>query len=166
MRSDILGFNAPIEQVRGLYFYADPHYSILSLKITDANLADRIYTFLLTLKPEIQHPELESILKQLCELTGKPYEQTVPEVDTAMSDIAETAPGAFVVSDDSWEPITPDIKKTAGKVRFSAKSRLLNENCSMKIDESLINFDQGIFMKVKPWLIWGELFGKIITGKI
>ena len=42
MRSDILGFNAPIRQEGGLYFYSDPGYSILSLRITDAGLAEQI----------------------------------------------------------------------------------------------------------------------------
>jgi hypothetical protein len=75
MRSDILGFNAPIEQENGLYFYADPQYSILTLKITDAGLAERILGFLTGLRTEIQHPELEAILEQLCQLTNKKYEK-------------------------------------------------------------------------------------------
>jgi hypothetical protein len=54
MRSDILGFNAPIEQYKGLYFYSDPHYSILNLSITDAELADKIYNFLIRLRGEIK----------------------------------------------------------------------------------------------------------------
>ena len=77
LKSDILGFNAPIEQDKGLYFYSDPQFSILSLKITDAGLADRIYDFLIGLRTEIQHPELESILKQLCSLANKTYEEPV-----------------------------------------------------------------------------------------
>ena len=77
LKSDILGFNAPIEQEKGLYFYSDPQFSILTLKITDAGLADKIFTFLIHLRNDIQHPELESILEQLCKLTNKKYEQPV-----------------------------------------------------------------------------------------
>jgi len=75
MRSDILGFNAPIMQEKSLYFYSDPHFSILNLRITDAGLADKIYLFLISLRNETKHPELENILEQLCDLTKRSYEE-------------------------------------------------------------------------------------------
>jgi hypothetical protein len=84
MKSDILGFNAPIEQEKGLYFYSDPKFSILSLRITDAGLAERIMIFLTGLRNEIQHPELEFILEQLSELTGKSHEKYVHMIDSDM----------------------------------------------------------------------------------
>jgi len=81
LRSDILGFNAPIKQERGLYFYSDPSYSILNLRITDASLADKIYFFLISLRTEKKHPELVIILEQLCRLTKREYEEPVIEKD-------------------------------------------------------------------------------------
>src|SRR5512137_855769 len=39
MRSDILGYNAPIKQQSGLYYYSDPLYSIINVSITDSGLA-------------------------------------------------------------------------------------------------------------------------------
>jgi len=77
MRSDILGFNAPIEQEKGMYYYSDPQYSILNLRITDAGLADKIYLFLLGLRTETKHPELENILEQLCMLTKRDYVEPI-----------------------------------------------------------------------------------------
>jgi hypothetical protein len=71
MRSDILGFNAPIEQKRGLYFYADPYYSIMTISISDAGLAMQIISLLQELRNEVKHPELETILERLKEMTGK-----------------------------------------------------------------------------------------------
>ena len=38
MKGDILGFNAPIVQEKGLYFYSDSQYSILSIKITTCSI--------------------------------------------------------------------------------------------------------------------------------
>lgn len=70
MRSDILGFNAPIEQEKGLYFYSDPDYSIMSISITDSGLATQIINLLLELKMTINHPELEIILRKLRQMTG------------------------------------------------------------------------------------------------
>ncbi len=71
MRSDILGFNAPIAQKKGLYYYSDPGYSIMSISITDSGLAAKIINLLLHVRSTFQHPELETILGRLMELTGR-----------------------------------------------------------------------------------------------
>jgi len=73
MRSDILGFNAPIKQEGGLYFYSDPGYSILSLRITDAGLAEQVLSLLMKMRDKVSHPELEIILEKLCGLLDKEY---------------------------------------------------------------------------------------------
>jgi hypothetical protein len=115
MRSDILGFNAPIEQEKGLYYYSDPQFSILNLRITDSGLADKIYFFLLDLRNETKHPELEGILEQLCLLTKREYEE--PVVDklpkskrVGRMDIRfRIAPGPQVESLEKPAPIESDI---------------------------------------------------------
>ena len=71
MRSDILGYNAPIEQQKGLYYYSDPGYSIMTISLTDSALIERIIQFLSEIKPEITHPELEIILDKLKELKSR-----------------------------------------------------------------------------------------------
>jgi len=70
MRSDILGFNAPIEQNKGFYFYSDPAYSIMSVSITDSGLASQIINLLSELRTTVKHPELDIILEKLRHLTG------------------------------------------------------------------------------------------------
>ena len=80
MRSDILGFNAPIRQEGGLYFYSDPSYSILSLSITDAGLAEQILGLLMKLRDKANHPEMEIIVEKLCRLLYKEYEPVCEKV--------------------------------------------------------------------------------------
>jgi hypothetical protein len=65
MRSDILGFNAPIVQVKGYYFYSDPSYSIWNISITDSDLIEHILSFLQSIRSELNHPELENIIEKL-----------------------------------------------------------------------------------------------------
>jgi hypothetical protein len=77
MRSDILGFNAPIDQNKGLYFYSDPGYSILSVSINDSGLATQIINLLLEIKMTVNHPELENILERLRNMTGMKDEPQV-----------------------------------------------------------------------------------------
>jgi hypothetical protein len=59
MRSEILGFSAPIIQKDGLYFYSDPYYSIMTISFTDSGLIDQIIRILTDLRSTNQHPELE-----------------------------------------------------------------------------------------------------------
>lgn len=70
MKSDILGYNAPIAQKDGFYYYSDPHYSIMSINITDSGLASQIISLLTELKTKVSHPELETILEKLMGLKG------------------------------------------------------------------------------------------------
>jgi predicted DNA-binding transcriptional regulator YafY len=74
MRSDILGYNAPIAQQKGLYYYSDKGYSIMTISFTDSGLVERIIRFLGEIKPEIAHPELEIIMEKLKMLRTSPNE--------------------------------------------------------------------------------------------
>ena len=98
MRSDILGFNAPIKQEAGFYFYSDPGYSILSLSITDEGLAVQILELLMKLRGKANHPEMEIIIGRLCRLTGRQYEPeekiTVRESRKEMAVLADKLPEA------------------------------------------------------------------------
>jgi hypothetical protein len=75
MRSDILGFNAPIESGDGTYYYTDSSYSIFNVRVSDDKLLGRILELLLEIRSEISHPELEKMIERLSGLiplrTGK-----------------------------------------------------------------------------------------------
>jgi hypothetical protein len=73
MRSDILGFNAPIKQEGGLYFYSDPQFSICNLRINTPKIANAIYLVIMNLRPDSIDPELETIIEELCRLTKRKY---------------------------------------------------------------------------------------------
>ncbi len=81
MRSEMLGYNAPIVQERGLYFYSDPDYSIMSIRLTDAGLVERIIVLLGDIRNEVNHPELELILEKLRQLHPYPPSPTKSAVD-------------------------------------------------------------------------------------
>jgi len=98
MRSDILGFNAPIKQEAGFYYYSDPEYSILSLRITDEGLAVQILELLMKLRGMANHPEMEIIIERLCRLTGRENESaegiTIGESREERAVFAEELPEA------------------------------------------------------------------------
>jgi hypothetical protein len=74
LRSDILGFNAPIEQKDGLYYYSDPKYTALTINITDPGLLEMIIKSLLRISKDVKHPELEIILQKLRSLAPLSFE--------------------------------------------------------------------------------------------
>jgi hypothetical protein len=86
MRSDILGYNAPISQQKGLYFYSDKNYSIMTISFTDSGLVERIIRFLDEIKTEIAHPELEIILEKLNILKIGNFEEA-NQIEEIQSDI-------------------------------------------------------------------------------
>ena len=79
MRSDMLGFNAPIVQKDGLYFYSDPKYTILSVGITDPGIMDAVIKSLIRIRREVKHPELEVVLKKLKALSPESFEIEILE---------------------------------------------------------------------------------------
>jgi hypothetical protein len=79
MRSEILGYNAPIEQKKGFYYYSDPDYSIMTISLTDSSLVERIIRFLDEIKPKVAHPELEIILEKLNNLRINGLKEEQPE---------------------------------------------------------------------------------------
>lgn len=80
MRSEILGFNAPIRQKDGLYYYDDPYYSILSISFTDSGLLKKILEMLMRIRQEVSHPELEILIEKLLGQSGiKPFAETMEQ---------------------------------------------------------------------------------------
>ena len=65
MRSDILGFNAPIAQLDGNYYYEDRTYSIFNVSIKESELLIRVLNFILELQADIDHPKMEEIINTI-----------------------------------------------------------------------------------------------------
>jgi hypothetical protein len=161
MKSDMLGFNAPIEQEKGLYFYSDPQYSILTLKITDAELADRILDFLVGLRTEIQHPELESILKLLSSLTGRKYEK--PPVKEVIKAEERPEPGQQRPYDVEYLKkllLNVDIQRLKEEPDVLSRSEIRQVLPKLK-EPSSDSFKAPIQKKIE--LSWGDVFEKIMA---
>jgi len=116
MRSEMLGFNAPIKQRNGLYYYSDPSYSIFQVSITKKRLLKKVLEFLLEIRTEIDHPELEIMIEQLAQII--PSVEVAPvtkPVSREVREEEEEIPEEEVVLKDkliSYIP-APEIKPTA-----------------------------------------------------
>lgn len=101
MRSEILGFSAPIKQKGGLYFYDDPHYSIMSVSFSDSGLILKVIKLLSDLRKEVNHPELEIILEKLNSISVRelPYETLEESIDYNAGLPKTKVPGRKKLSD-------------------------------------------------------------------
>jgi hypothetical protein len=147
LRSDILGFNAPIEQVKGLYFYSDPQFSIMSVSITDSGLAEKIFDFLIRLRPELRHPELEIILSKLSELTGR---------STNQSDL---------ISDHDMTSVREEIEPPALSRKCGSGPKPKDEPLAAPLFEKMqTSMPDAFKFSVSSALNWEEIYKGLIQG--
>ena len=121
MRSNILGFNAPIKQRNGLYYYADPSYSIFQASAVKKKLLKRILALLLELRAELNHPELEILIGKLSEIIPPDKATGVP-VPGVLEELKEEKVEEELLEDNLMEYMpSADFRPSA--VRGSEKRR-------------------------------------------
>jgi len=81
MRSDILGFEAPIEVQDGKYFYSDPDYSIFQSGIREMELLKEIYREMHHWWEMEKNPRLEGLLRKLAGVTGEIFRTEEEEME-------------------------------------------------------------------------------------
>ena len=145
MRSDILGYNAPIKQQNGLYYYSDPFYSIMTISLTDSALIDRIIRFLDEIKREVTHPEIEIIHDKLLNLKVRCYTK---EEESETTDDHSVLPDLqkYINAGESLKKIKKSVKvKPSGEIRYS-----IDEACEPMVS---VQYATG-----KPYLLtWGDI---------
>lgn len=146
MRSEILGYNAPIAQERGMYFYSDPAYSIMNIRLTDAGLALQIIRLLEDLRREVNHPELEQVLEKLKQLQPEGMAQEAPAKSIP-------APGSRQISVEEACEEPETIRKEDGAVRRKMSQIHFNFEISECIHDEA--FDAGE-------LTWGAVM-RVLT---
>jgi hydroxymethylpyrimidine pyrophosphatase-like HAD family hydrolase len=72
MRSDILGFNAPIMVENGKYIYSDIDYSIFTIQIKEIDLLKEILKLLLEEKKNIVNKDVNILLLKISKIVGEP----------------------------------------------------------------------------------------------
>lgn len=72
MRSDILGFNAPIIVNNGIYSYSDNNFSIFQQEIKQDDLLEKILIMLIDERPNIKNLRVDVHISALSKLLNKP----------------------------------------------------------------------------------------------
>lgn len=152
MRSDILDFNAPIKQEGGLYFYSDPGYSILSIHITDAGLAEQIFMLLMKLRDKVSHPEMEVILRKLCGLLDRKYEPVF--VKKARIELRERE-----IRADKMPALREDVKY---ELEDNVEIKRVIVPGNVHASRSSRGFD---YMRDWRELLWGDILMAVVSGR-
>jgi len=148
MRSDILGFNAPIKQEKGLYYYDDPHYSIMSIGITDLALVERIIKMLLDIRDEVKHPELEIVLQRLLKIS--------PEAGIRVEETNLLA-GMTHLHDIEEEPKEKLKKKDIAPRKAPVAKSILSQPSAPEESDLLFSMPGAGPITI----LWGDLLGTI-----
>ena len=111
MRSDILGFSAPIVQQEGNYYYEDPDYSIFNVSIQEGDLLKRVLEFMLDIRSEVKHPDMDKIIERISEALPQisSTEEAGPEYDDLKKDTSFlSAPAPMKKSKDFGKSLKLD----------------------------------------------------------
>ena len=122
LRSSILGFNAPIKNSFGKYYYTRPDYSIFNKSISSINILKRVYTFLLLVRDDMENDKLDALLVEIGELLyDEKYLVTESEEDSLKDlSIKDSPMRAFKVKEKRQGP--PVSKKIAALKTSSLKT--------------------------------------------
>jgi len=147
MRSNILGFNAPIEFEDGKYIYTDKDYSIFKTPVTETKLLRDILKMLINERKGIADFEIDKLLKRISLIVGEPLPRKIEK------DIANRA---YIESE------APRVLYSIGPSKTESQfiDELVNENKSI-IKRDSITIKQHRLMSIKqedePLLMWDEI---------
>ncbi len=119
MRGDTLGYNAPIKQYKGLYYYDDPYYSINNVNFENSALILKIIGVLHKVRKQVENPELDQLLEKLAALSGKSLTQWDLSDETFESNI----PFGFQVITERMPRIPSRIREEMAKQKPEKRLR-------------------------------------------
>jgi hypothetical protein len=71
MKSDMLGFNAPINVEGGYYYYKERGYSIFNSTINEKEILKQVYHILLDVRDTINGKDFLNVLSEMAGMTGE-----------------------------------------------------------------------------------------------
>jgi len=132
LRSEILGFNAPILFEDGKYTYSEKDFNIFKVPILEVEILKEVYDLLREKKEELEEKAVESILSRIKQVLG------------------ETTDDVLHIHDNmSIASITDNFRLTDDDVYYSVSS----------INDDSINDNK---QRNKPNILWEEIFGLLM----
>ncbi len=132
LRSNILGFNAPIEFNEGEYIYSDKEYSIFETPITELQLLKSVFNILLKERENFADVEIDKLIRKLSTVTGKkiPFKILKSIRENENQDDIEQKPDSgicFSIGSVSSESSTDDYIQRRREEEMKTEPLLWNE---------------------------------------
>ncbi|MDD3771852.1 MAG: hypothetical protein PHC38_04255, partial [Weeksellaceae bacterium] len=113
MKSDSLGFEAPIKVKDGVYFYDDPEYSIFNMPIREKDALEKVFNLLIENRNVIGRTMVDHAIIEIGEIIGKAVPQQI--IEEHQQDIASIRFSFAIPSKEQREKEVP--KKTKDQIR-------------------------------------------------
>lgn len=105
MRSEALGFNAPIIVENGIYSYSDTTFSIFNTPIEQKSLLDEILKLLIDEKPNIKNTKVDDVIYALKVLLAS----KTPIANESTNKLIESSPSPIDISTPSKQLLNLDL---------------------------------------------------------
>lgn len=167
MRSDILGFNAPIICEGGYYRYADPGFSIFSAPIKELTLMKQVMKILLENRDQLNENGVDKIIHKLGTLIEEKSFFDYSFLPVAKSETSDYLPfddkeEKLFIEEQVNEPMAPSaepgrIRKIKKRIKRLKKTKEDFENISFlpSYNPDTIHFSRSIEM---TQIAWGDVF--------
>lgn len=142
MRSDMLGFSAPIEVSDGKYYYSDENYSIFSTPLTEIELLKDILKLLLEERNNIADTEVDNLLSRISTIVGKPIPT---QLESSKDKISHE-----VKEEDQAIMFSKTRRSTLDDIRFISRNR--DEVSGQSVSKEPLKY-----YNEKKILLWREI---------
>jgi len=130
LKSDILGFNAPIVFEDGRYFYSDPDFSIFSIPLTEKDLLKEVLSMLLEERKNKVDEELDKMMVRIANTIGEAVPEELMIKPKKQKVIRKAKPAKpiekSIVEELSNEVTNYSIKPTISDKRLAEKLKEIN----------------------------------------
>ena len=168
LRSEILGFNAPIIFDEGVYLYDNPDFNIFKKPIIELDILHEVYNLLKEKKEELEEKAVDSILMRIKNVLGDAAEgETVEDIPMKSIKISNKELIEDPIEEDKNEPSASDLEEidkllSDDKVFNQMKEKDLH---LVKYNLNISNDYDNIFMSIPPIetktdkvLLWEDIF--------
>ena len=149
LKSDILGFNAPVVFENGAYIYSDTNFSIFSTPLTEKELLKDVLTMLLEERKNIVDEEVDRLLLRISNIIGEKLPDQKMDVRVEKQE----------------RTVETDAKKVIGVFNLEASPKRRNKDYlgfseeANYMDEPKANYS--ISESKNSGILWNDIFALI-----
>jgi len=166
MKSDSLGFEAPIKVKDGVYFYDDPEYSIFNMPIREKDALEKVFNLLIENRNVIGRTRVDYAIIEIGEIIGKAVPQQI--IEEYQQDIGSRRFSFAIPSKEQREREVPkktkeEINKEKIDSAIAFNKRAIKEHIQ-EVHEGRVSYQNKINELGIAWLYHWSRLKNILPG--